>query len=87
MCREFTFAVESGIVYLTMSNAARAKYGDLVDAWWETAKALEAMPGADAVRVNWHAKIFERILAQCGWTVEEWNVSVATEKNTTKGNS
>lgn len=64
-----------------MLNAARAEYKDLVDAWWATAAVLEAMPPADESKVNWHAHIFGKILAQCGWTVEEWNDHIAAEKN------
>ncbi len=58
----------------------KADYRELVDAWWKTADALEALPGAERIRVDWHARMFEGILTQCGWTVQEWNIVVASEK-------
>ncbi len=55
-------------------------FHELVETWWKTAEALEAMPGSDPGRVTWHAHVFERILKQCGWTVMEWNETVDLQK-------
>ena len=68
-----------------MSKVAKADYKDLIDVWWETARVLEALPGADDTHVGWHSSIFEKILVQCGWTVEEWNEAVETDKLKVKG--
>jgi len=64
-----------------MLNAVKADFSELADTWWKTATALEALPGAEQVRVDWHAHVFEKILVQCGWTVQEWNEVVASKKN------
>jgi hypothetical protein len=58
----------------------KADYLELVDAWWKSAEALEALPGAADYRVDWHSRIFETVLRHCGWTVEEWNNVVEAEK-------
>lgn len=63
-----------------MQNA-KAEFNDLVDAWWKTAAALEAVPPADEQRINWHAFVFEKILTQCGWSVQEWNDHIEATKN------
>jgi hypothetical protein len=63
----------------------KADYDELADAWWKTAKCMNAVPSeetSEAIRV-WHSTVFEKILIQCGWTIEEWNqiVSEKTNKN------
>lgn len=68
-----------------MTTESKAEYVDLVDAWWKTAEVLEARPPTEDVRVNWHARVFEKILTQCGWSVQEWNETIEAEK--TKGNA
>ena len=59
----------------------KADYDDLADAWWKTAKCMKAIPQeetSEAIRV-WHSTVFEKILIQCGWTIEEWN-QIVSEK-------
>ncbi len=58
----------------------KPEYHELVDAWWKTAEALDALPGCDRSRTDWHANVFEGILKQCGWTVKEWNDAVDLQK-------
>lgn len=59
----------------------RAELNDLVDAWWKTAEAMDAMPDtASPDRKSWHARVFEKILEQCGWTTPEWNDVVVPKK-------
>lgn len=59
----------------------KAEFHELVDTWWKTAEALEAMPGAcEPGRKDWHAWVFERILDYCGWTTQEWNDAVEAQK-------
>lgn len=58
----------------------KAEYVDLVDTWWKTADVLDARPPTNEARSNWHAVVFERILVQCGWSVQEWNEIIETEK-------
>lgn len=58
----------------------KPEYHELVDAWWKTAEVLDALPGCDPNRSVWHAHVFERILDQCGWTVQEWNAAVDLQK-------
>ena len=68
-----------------MTNEAKADYVDLVDAWWKTAELFEVTPTTvEAVRTSWHAHVFERILIQCGWSVQEWNDTIASELNKTQ---
>lgn len=60
---------------------SRAELNDLVDVWWKTAEAMEALPAiADQKRKDWHARVFEKILNQCGWTTLEWNDAVVPKK-------
>jgi len=63
-----------------MTNDSKAKYMDLVDTWWKTADVLDARPPANDTRVSWHAHVFEKILIQCGWSVQEWNETIEIEK-------
>jgi hypothetical protein len=52
----------------------KAELTDLIDVWWKTADIMEASSAsASQERKSWHAHIFEKILIQCGWTIEEWN--------------
>ena len=62
-----------------MSND-KPEFHELVETWWATAEALEALPGCPPSRTDWHAHVFERILEQCGWTVKEWNEAVDLQK-------
>lgn len=55
-------------------------FHELVETWWKTAEVLEAVPPCDESRTSWHAHVFERILKQCGWTVQEWNEAVDLQK-------
>jgi hypothetical protein len=63
-----------------MDENAKPEFHVLVETWWSTAEALEAMPGCEPPRASWHAHVFERILEQCGWTVQEWNEAVDLQK-------
>lgn len=58
----------------------KPEFHELVDTWWKTAEILEAMPGCEKARTDWHASVFERILSQVGWSTEEWNVAVEQQK-------
>lgn len=59
----------------------RAALNDLVDTWWKTAEAMDAVgDAASQERKNWHARVFEKILDQCGWTTSEWNDAVVPKK-------
>ncbi len=60
---------------------AKAQLSDLIDAWWKTAKEMNAMPdtASDSLKL-WHAGVFESILIQCGWTTLEWNEAVVPKK-------
>lgn len=52
-----------------------------MDAWWKTAEAMDAVgDAASQERKNWHARVFEKILDQCGWTTSEWNDAVVPKK-------
>lgn len=61
-------------------NIQKPEFIELVETWWATAEALEAMPGCEPSRSSWHAHVFERILEQCGWSVSEWNEAVDLQK-------
>ena len=68
-----------------MTNEAKADYVDLVDVWWKTAEVFEVgAVAAEPARVNWHASVFERILIQCGWSVQEWNDVNASKQGTSQ---
>ena len=68
-----------------MNIESKAEYDDLVDAWWKTADALDARPPTEESRINWHAHVFERILVQCGWSVQEWNeITITMSEKTQK---
>lgn len=59
----------------------KANYDDLADAWWKTAHCMKAVPSdetSEAMKI-WHSVVFEKILIQCGWTIEEWN-QIVSEK-------
>lgn len=58
----------------------KPEFHELVETWWRTAEVMEAMPGSEETRINWHAHVFERILVSCGWTTEEWNDAVDLQK-------
>lgn len=63
----------------------RAELNDLVDVWWRTAEAMDAMPAtASQERKDWHSRVFEKILNQCGWTTVEWNDAVIPKKEADK---
>lgn len=63
----------------------RAELNDLVDVWWKTAEAMEATPAlASKERQEWHARVFEKILDQCGWTTTEWNDAVVPKEEENK---
>jgi hypothetical protein len=61
-------------------NVGKPEYFELVDTWWKTAEALDALPGCKKSKMDWHAHVFERILDQCGWSVKEWNEAVSLQK-------
>lgn len=63
-----------------MATDCKAAYKDLVDAWWKIAEAMDAMPPATEARSQWVSNVFGRLLDQCGWTIDEWNEAVDTEK-------
>ncbi len=58
-------------------------YEDLVDAWWKTADAMNVTKDDSCPKWlrSWHTSVFERILQQCGWTVERWNHAVESINN------
>lgn len=63
---------------------SEVKYEDLVDTWWKTAAAMNVTKdeSCPAWLRGWHTAVFERILQQCGWSVERWNRAV---ENVVKG--
>lgn len=63
------------------SMGERADFDELVDAWWKTARAMDAMPGdCSDKRRDWHAWNFEKVLTSNGWTTAEWNEAVEARK-------
>jgi hypothetical protein len=65
---------------MTKLTMQKTDFSELVEAWWKTAEALNALPGCEPSRTSWHAHVFERILIMCGWTTEEWNEAVDLER-------
>jgi len=59
---------------------ANLSFEQLERAWWTIFDAYDWLKNYK-IKVYLTRKPFEQLLAQVGWTVEEWNTELARKKN------